>query len=244
MSQTAFRHPGDDARARGPPGDGRAQNAECGGTARQLLGTRVCLSSDALGCCRALRKASPRSGQQTGRLKRPVCWLDRGLAFLKARQHPSTSEDKKTLVPQSCRAATPRSAFRTRPSPGGPRALASSPGCLKAVWRKAFGPLLLGFRPKIDPGTPLDRRGFPGTSIYTKKSAPETNSRAPCPGLVAVRRSESGLCQTAFRYPGLPDQVELLVDPFEGLRVRGRRFQRVRCQRGRCQRGRCPGGLR
>ena len=29
-------------------------------------------------------------------------------------------------------------------------------------------PVLLGFRQRIDPGTPLDRRGPPGTSICTK----------------------------------------------------------------------------
>ena len=33
---------------------------------------------------------------------------------------------------------------------------------------KNFGPALLCFRAKIDPGTPLDRRGLPGTSICTK----------------------------------------------------------------------------
>ena len=50
--------------------------------------------------------------------------------------------------------------------------------------------LFRAFRPEIDPGTPLDRRGSPGTSICTKnqprrpilrpfqKSAPETNSKA------------------------------------------------------------------
>ena len=43
-----------------------------------------------------------------------------------------------------------------------------SPGYLKAVWLKIVGPVFLGFRPKIDPGTPLDRRGLPGTSICTK----------------------------------------------------------------------------
>ena len=41
-------------------------------------------------------------------------------------------------------------------------------GYLKAVWPKMFGPVLLGFRPEIDPGTPLDRRGLPGASICTK----------------------------------------------------------------------------
>ena len=33
---------------------------------------------------------------------------------------------------------------------------------------KIFGPVFLGFRPEIDPGTPLDRRSSPGTSICTK----------------------------------------------------------------------------
>ena len=51
-------------------------------------------------------------------------------------------------------------------------------GCLKAVWLKIFEPVFRGFRPEIDPGTPLDRRGSPGTSICTKKSAPEANSKA------------------------------------------------------------------
>ena len=41
-------------------------------------------------------------------------------------------------------------------------------GYLKAVWLEILGPVLLGFRPEIDPGTPLDRRGSPGTSICTK----------------------------------------------------------------------------
>ena len=36
------------------------------------------------------------------------------------------------------------------------------------VGLEIFGPVFLGFRPKIDPGTPLDRRGFPETSICTK----------------------------------------------------------------------------
>ena len=43
-----------------------------------------------------------------------------------------------------------------------------SSGYLKAVWLKIFGPVFRGFRPEIDPGTPLDRRGLPGTSICTK----------------------------------------------------------------------------
>ena len=34
--------------------------------------------------------------------------------------------------------------------------------------RTHFGPVFLGFSPEIDPGTPLDRRGLPGTSICTK----------------------------------------------------------------------------
>ena len=38
-------------------------------------------------------------------------------------------------------------------------------GYLKAVWLKIFGPVFLGFRPKIDPGTPLDRRGLPGAKL-------------------------------------------------------------------------------
>ena len=33
---------------------------------------------------------------------------------------------------------------------------------------KAISCEFLGFRPEIDPGTPLDRRGLPGTSICTK----------------------------------------------------------------------------
>ena len=41
-------------------------------------------------------------------------------------------------------------------------------GYLKAAWLKKIGPVFLCFRPKIDPGTPLDRRGLPGTSICTK----------------------------------------------------------------------------
>ena len=41
-------------------------------------------------------------------------------------------------------------------------------GYLKAVWLKIFGPVLLCFRPEVDPGTPVDRRGLPGTSICTK----------------------------------------------------------------------------
>ena len=43
-----------------------------------------------------------------------------------------------------------------------------STGYLKAVWLKIFGPVFLGSRPKIDPGTPLDRPGAPRTSICTK----------------------------------------------------------------------------
>ena len=41
-------------------------------------------------------------------------------------------------------------------------------GYLKAVWLKILGPVFLGFRPKIDAGTPLDRPGLPRTSICTK----------------------------------------------------------------------------
>jgi len=41
-------------------------------------------------------------------------------------------------------------------------------GYLKAVWLKIVGPVFLDFRPEIDPGTPRDRRGLPGTSICTK----------------------------------------------------------------------------
>ena len=41
-------------------------------------------------------------------------------------------------------------------------------GYLKAVWLKNFGPVFMGFRQKIDPGAPPDRRGLPGTSICTK----------------------------------------------------------------------------
>ena len=52
------------------------------------------------------------------------------------------------------------------------------PGYLKAVWLKIFGPVFLGFRPKIDPGTPLDRRGLPGTSICTKNQ-PRRPIRGP-----------------------------------------------------------------
>ena len=57
-------------------------------------------------------------------------------------------------------------------APGGretlQKGLAAQPGYLKAVWLKTVGPVLRGFRPEIDPGTPLDRRGLPGTSICTK----------------------------------------------------------------------------
>jgi len=38
---------------------------------------------------------------------------------------------------------------------------------------KIFGPVLLCFKPEIDPGTPLDRRGFPGTSLCTKNRYPK-----------------------------------------------------------------------
>jgi len=38
---------------------------------------------------------------------------------------------------------------------------------------KIFGPVLLCFKPEIDPGTPLDRRGFPGTSLCTKNRSPK-----------------------------------------------------------------------
>ena len=33
---------------------------------------------------------------------------------------------------------------------------------------KTFGPVFLGFNPEVDTGTPLDRRGSPGTSMCTK----------------------------------------------------------------------------
>jgi len=46
--------------------------------------------------------------------------------------------------------------------------LVPSSGYLKVVWLKIFGPVFLDFRLKIDPGTPHDRRGSPGTSICTK----------------------------------------------------------------------------
>ena len=52
----------------------------------------------------------------------------------------------------------------TKVDPGTP----PGPGYLKAVWLTIFGPVFLCFRPEIDPGTPLDRRGPPGTSICTK----------------------------------------------------------------------------
>ena len=39
---------------------------------------------------------------------------------------------------------------------------------MKTVWLNIFGPVFLGFRPEIDPRTPLDCRGSPGTSTCTK----------------------------------------------------------------------------
>jgi len=36
-------------------------------------------------------------------------------------------------------------------------------GYLRAVWMKIFGQVFQGFRPEIDPGTPLDRPGPPRT---------------------------------------------------------------------------------
>ena len=42
-------------------------------------------------------------------------------------------------------------------------------GYLKAVWLKIFGPVFRGFRPEIDPGTPLDR-ARPGHQFAPKIS--------------------------------------------------------------------------
>ena len=53
-------------------------------------------------------------------------------------------------------------AIWARPKKGGKR----------GVKIKIFGPVLRGFNPEIDPGTPLDRPGPPRTSIRTEKSAP------------------------------------------------------------------------
>ena len=39
---------------------------------------------------------------------------------------------------------------------------------VEVVKIKIFGPVFLGFSPEIDPATPLDRPGAPGTSICTK----------------------------------------------------------------------------
>ena len=70
-----------------------------------------------------------------------------------------------------------------KPQPRNPRARAAKrslffmcelthkTGYLEAVWQKNFGPVFLGFRPNIDPGTPLDRRGPPRTSICKKNQA-------------------------------------------------------------------------
>ena len=41
-------------------------------------------------------------------------------------------------------------------------------GHLKAVGQQFVGPVFMGFRPETDPGSPLDRRGSPGTSICIK----------------------------------------------------------------------------
>jgi len=41
-------------------------------------------------------------------------------------------------------------------------------GYLKAVWLKVVGPVFLRLARRSTPGPPLDRRGLPGTSIYTK----------------------------------------------------------------------------
>ena len=43
---------------------------------------------------------------------------------------------------------------------------------------KIFGPVFLGSSQEMDPGTPLDRPGAPRTSLCTKKSDPETYSKA------------------------------------------------------------------
>ena len=59
-------------------------------------------------------------------------------------------------------------ASRGRPDPEKLGLEVKITGCLKAVGLKIFGPVLLGFRPEIDPGTPLDRPGPPRTSICTK----------------------------------------------------------------------------
>ena len=48
----------------------------------------------------------------------------------------------------------------------------------KGVKIKIFGPVLRGFSPEIDPGTPLDRPGAPPDINLHQKSAPETNSKA------------------------------------------------------------------
>ena len=52
-----------------------------------------------------------------------------------------------------------------------PGSFKRTPGCvgyLKALWPKIVGLVFRDFRLKIDPGTPLDRRGLLGTSICTK----------------------------------------------------------------------------
>ena len=59
-----------------------------------------------------------------------------------------------------------------RRHPGGPPVTTDQPD----VWLRPktsplgapAGPVFRSFRPEIDPGTPLDRRGSPGTSICTK----------------------------------------------------------------------------
>ena len=57
----------------------------------------------------------------------------------------------------------------------GPGVLLKDPGVLLKDSGVLFS---LDFRPKPTPGTPLDRRGPPRTSIFHEKSAPQTNSKA------------------------------------------------------------------
>jgi len=53
-----------------------------------------------------------------------------------------------------------------------------NPGHLKALWLEIFGPFFLGFTAESDPQDTLDCRGPPRTSMSTKKSAPQANSKA------------------------------------------------------------------
>ena len=86
-------------------------------------------------------------------------------------------------------------------------------GHLKAVWLEIFGPVFIGFLQEIDPGTPLDRRGPPRTSISTKNQP-----RRPTLKANAFQRTRGPFKRTpgsSLKDPGvlLKDLGVLLKDP-------------------------------